>query len=85
MTKKKMCRVEPGNDEGGRNERKLFAVMPGLVPGIHAEAQREKTFGRSCGAASWIAGSSPAMTKRKMCRVEPGNDEEKDVPGRARQ
>jgi hypothetical protein len=33
------------------------AVMPGLVPGIHvfAASQQEKT---------WMAGSSPAMTKR---------------------
>ncbi len=32
-------------------------VMPGLVPGIHVLVWREKT---------WMAGSSPAMTMRKL-------------------
>jgi hypothetical protein len=32
-------------------------VMPGLVPGIHVLGQARKT---------WIAGTSPAMTKKRV-------------------
>ena len=34
------------------------SVMPGLVPGIHVFARGPKT---------WMAGSSPAMTKGRAC------------------
>jgi hypothetical protein len=35
-------------------------VMPGLVPGIHVLAWRNKT---------WMAGTSPAMTKRFLVEL----------------
>jgi hypothetical protein len=40
-------------------------VMPGLDPGIHDEFQLANALQKvsNCGAASWIAGSSPAMTQ----------------------
>ena len=36
-------------------------VMPGLVPGIHAE-QGLQFWEIKCSGAAWMAGTSPAMT-----------------------
>jgi hypothetical protein len=36
--------------------------MRGLDPRIHDEVQQKYPYDRLLGAASWIAGSSPAMT-----------------------
>ena len=36
--------------------------MRGLDPRIHDERPRKQPYRRNCGGASWIAGSSPAMT-----------------------
>jgi hypothetical protein len=38
-----------------------YAVMPGLVPGIHA-VRRPPTFEGWCGGAAWMTGTSPVMT-----------------------
>jgi hypothetical protein len=37
------------------------SVMPGLVPGIHAEPQSQSCE-IWCGVTAWMAGTSPAMT-----------------------
>ena len=42
-------------------------VMPGLVPGIHAEPTTPISK-VSCGGAAWMAGTSPAMTRPAMTR-----------------
>jgi hypothetical protein len=53
-------------------------VMPGLVPGIHAQ-KPSPTSKVVCGGAAWMAGTSPAMTtvgctvikfSRFSCRLE---------------
>jgi hypothetical protein len=38
-------------------------VMPGLVPGIHAQ-KPSQTSKVVCGDAAWMAGTSPAMTPK---------------------
>jgi hypothetical protein len=43
-------------------------VMPGLVPGIHAE-QGPQFWEIECSGAAWMAGTSPAMTAAN-CLVE---------------
>ena len=45
-------------------------VMRGLDPRIHDELQHAKPYCRSGGAASWIAGSSPAMTVGGQCALQ---------------
>jgi len=44
--------------------------MPGLDPGIHDELRRRKPYGCHCWVASWIAGSSPAMTAERLSGVD---------------
>src|SRR5256885_17023773 len=46
--------------------RVLTFVMPGLVPGIHV------LFLERC-IKTWMAGSSPAMTRNVMTKTTPGN------------
>jgi len=43
--------------------------MRGLDPRIHDELQHAKPHCHSGGAASWIAGSSPAMTVGGQCAL----------------
>jgi hypothetical protein len=45
-------------------------VMRGLDPRIHDETPRANPYGVRRGTASWIAGSSPAMTTEGWCVAE---------------
>jgi hypothetical protein len=45
------------------SEKVIFLVMPGLVPGIHV-------FSIVDASKTWMAGSSPAMTKVVACAPE---------------
>ncbi len=51
----------PGKNLGLHGASATNAVMPGLVPGIHAAMQRE-TSGIESRVLAWMAGTSPAMT-----------------------
>ena len=67
----------PGYDakmkNGGGRVVRLAAskfVMAGLDPAIHDELQQNQSYVCACDAASWIAGSSPAMTRRGCGRTQ---------------
>ena len=52
----------------------LPLVMPGLVPGIHAFAALQKK--------TWLAGTSPAMTKKRDCKGNMDAGAPKAITGR---
>src|SRR5690348_1956306 len=43
--------------------------MAGLDPAIHEVAKQNDPYDFACGASSWIAGSSPAMTTDGLCPI----------------
>jgi hypothetical protein len=53
----------------GLVDSSLSDVMRGLDPRIHDEGPLPNPYGNRHGTASWIAGSSPAMTPRGGARM----------------
>ena len=53
----------------GRGAAAFSAVTPGLVPGVHA-------FFRCGEVKTWMAGTSPAMTKKRFASVPLQNKED---------
>jgi hypothetical protein len=58
MTFPRICRLY------SLSRSKPSRVLPGLVPGIHAE-RKLPTSKVSCNGAAWMAGTSPAKTRVK--------------------
>jgi hypothetical protein len=53
----------------GHSRPKDGVLLHAYDPRIHDERQRLNSYGHTRGAASWIAGSSPAMTIERFVHI----------------